>query len=83
MAYKELKLEIEYLKKIFPETHNVFRIVSASVDDVTCLFCDLNETISCNITVSYIFFGNVYMLVYCIVNAHYFLQHHCKLYILW
>merc|ERR1712002_318524 len=55
-AYKELKLEIEYVKKLFPKTHNVFRITSATVDDLTCVFCDKNEkkhTISCNITSMY------------------------------
>jgi len=54
-AYKELKLEIEELKNVFTKSHEVLRIVSASVDDLTCL-CELNgkkHTISCNITALY------------------------------
>jgi ubiquitin-conjugating enzyme E2 Q len=54
-AYKELKLEIDHLKNVFTKSHEVIRIVSATVDDLTCA-CDINEkrhSVSCNITALY------------------------------
>lgn len=56
MSRKELKREIEYLKVVFPKAQNVFRILSASVDDLTCSFTDRagkKHTIICNITDMY------------------------------
>ena len=55
-GYKDLKLEIEYVKKVFPKPNDVFHITTATLDDLTCVFCDLNgkkHSISCNITSMY------------------------------
>lgn len=54
-----LKLEIKTLERIFPKTHERFRILNASVDELTCRFIGKNGKtydIHANITVS-AFFG--------------------------
>lgn len=53
MSQKELKREIEYLKSIFPKNQSVFRILSGSLDDLTCSFtdeCGKEHKINCNFT---------------------------------
>lgn len=50
-----LKLEIKTLERIFPKTHDRFRILHASVDELTCRFIGKNGKnydIHANITVS-------------------------------
>ena len=52
--FQGLKKEIKFLQKIFPRTHQNFRIISASLDDITCHFIGKNGEIHpvlCNITV--------------------------------
>lgn len=51
----KVKSEITYLKTVFPKTHDVLRIISGTVDDLTCSFTDNSSkkhTILCNITVT-------------------------------
>ncbi|XP_057304924.1 ubiquitin-conjugating enzyme E2 Q2-like [Hydractinia symbiolongicarpus] len=52
----KVKSEITYLKTVFPKTHDVLRIISGTVDDLTCSFTDNSSkkhTILCNITHEY------------------------------
>ena len=53
-----LKSEVKQIQAVFPKTHEFFRTVSASLDDLTFHFIGKNgekQVISCNITVSWIF----------------------------
>lgn len=55
MSIKELKKEIEFLRSLYPKDHNVFRILSGSVDDLRCSFTDSSDkkhTLICSISVS-------------------------------
>lgn len=50
-----LKLEVKHIQKVFPKSHDFFRTVSASLDDLTFHFIQENgekQVVSCNITVS-------------------------------
>ena len=51
-----LKSEVQKIQAVFPKSHEFFRTVSASLDDLTFHFIGRNgevQVISCNITVSW------------------------------
>lgn len=53
---RQLKSDLQQLKQVFTKNHNKFRVLSASVDELTCRFILKNETffdIQANITVSF------------------------------
>lgn len=64
-----LKLEIKTLEKIFTKNHERFRILNASVDELTCRFVGKGGKlfdIHANITVSVsIFYFDIFIFVIC------------------
>lgn len=55
ICLNNLKLEIKTLEKLFSKSHELFQIVNASVDELTCRFISQNgkkTDIHANITVS-------------------------------
>lgn len=56
ICLNNLKSEIKTLEKLFSKSHEVFQIVNASVDELTCRFISKNgkkTDIHANITVSF------------------------------
>lgn len=59
ICFNNLKQEIKTLERLFSKSHELFQIVNASVDELTCRFISKNGKkydIHANITVSPFFF---------------------------
>ncbi|PAA52214.1 hypothetical protein BOX15_Mlig022881g1 [Macrostomum lignano] len=50
-SLRNLKEDLERLKKTFPKTHNIFRIVSSSLDEVNCKFLCNNKSFDLTATI--------------------------------
>lgn len=67
ICLNNLKLEIKTLEKLFSKSHELFQIVNASVDELTCRFISKNgkkTDIHANITVSPFFIFSLLVLFF-------------------
>lgn len=55
LCLNRLKSDIKYLLQVFPKSHPLFRVASATVDEITCLFVHQGRQymVNANITETY------------------------------